>query len=213
MTRYYKILNPHYTPIVSNQNEPAWKEQTWMPPVDGPLKLLRNGYCLLRPLDVATWIRAGVGIWRAEVQDDIVEMEDYIMARSARLVHRLPWNETMMRQFAADCAERALPIYEQDYPDDNRPRMAIEIARQYSIGEASLDEMNAAKESVKAAARRMPTDRKMTMTWVAVVAALKTTTPYPEDSVMWSEAITGRYWQAEKLMQYLGEPPPLVEDE
>ena len=31
--------------------------------------------------------------------------------------------------WAADCAERVLPIFEAKYPNDNRPRLAIEAAR------------------------------------------------------------------------------------
>jgi hypothetical protein len=31
--------------------------------------------------------------------------------------------------FACDCAERVLHIFEEEFPDDNRPRKAIEVAR------------------------------------------------------------------------------------
>jgi hypothetical protein len=31
--------------------------------------------------------------------------------------------------FAADCAERVLPIFEKRYPNDSRPRKAVEAAR------------------------------------------------------------------------------------
>ncbi|MEK6239408.1 MAG: TIGR02996 domain-containing protein [Planctomycetales bacterium] len=41
--------------------------------------------------------------------------------------------------FAADCAERALPIFEKAFPDDDRPRQAIEAARNSApdVGDAS----------------------------------------------------------------------------
>jgi hypothetical protein len=39
--------------------------------------------------------------------------------------------------WAADCAERVLPIYEADVADDRRPRDAIERARAFSHGELS----------------------------------------------------------------------------
>ncbi|KRC46869.1 hypothetical protein ASE16_15840 [Leifsonia sp. Root227] len=37
--------------------------------------------------------------------------------------------------WAADCAERVLPLFEAEAPDDDRPRDAIERARAFSRGE------------------------------------------------------------------------------
>ena len=45
--------------------------------------------------------------------------------------------------FAADCAELVLPIYEKDYPDDSRPRLAIQAARDYANGLITLQELAA----------------------------------------------------------------------
>ena len=39
--------------------------------------------------------------------------------------------------WAADCAERVLPLFEADVPDDGRPRDAIERARAFGSGELS----------------------------------------------------------------------------
>ena len=41
------------------------------------------------------------------------------------------------RLFACECAERVLPIFEKEYPDDNRPRKSIETSRA-SCSESSL---------------------------------------------------------------------------
>jgi hypothetical protein len=45
---------------------------------------------------------------------------------------------------ACDCAELSLPIYEKKYPKDNRPRKAIEIARKWTDGEATIEEVRSA---------------------------------------------------------------------
>jgi hypothetical protein len=37
-------------------------------------------------------------------------------------------------RYAADCAERALPLFEAEYPTDGRPRAAIEGARTFARG-------------------------------------------------------------------------------
>jgi hypothetical protein len=44
------------------------------------------------------------------------------------------WNEKTLRLFAADCAEHVLGIYEKQYPKDDRPRKAIQAARDFANG-------------------------------------------------------------------------------
>jgi hypothetical protein len=58
-----------------------------------------------------------------------------------------------IRLFAADCAEMVLPIYEKDYPDDKRPRLAIQAARDYANGLITMEEWAAARAAAWAAAR------------------------------------------------------------
>jgi len=43
--------------------------------------------------------------------------------------------------FGADVAESVLHIFENEYPDDSRPRQAIEAARLYHKGEVSADQL------------------------------------------------------------------------
>ena len=50
-------------------------------------------------------------------------------------------------------AEDVLPMFEKKYPDDNRPRRAIEIARLWCAGKATLDEIRAAWDAARDAAR------------------------------------------------------------
>jgi hypothetical protein len=50
-----------------------------------------------------------------------------------------------IRLFAADCAESVLHIYEKQYPNDDRPRKAIQAARDYANGVIGKDELDAAR--------------------------------------------------------------------
>ena len=54
-----------------------------------------------------------------------------------------------IRLFACDCAERVLPIFEKEYPDDKRPRTAIEVLRKYAVGEATQGELAAAWDAAR----------------------------------------------------------------
>lgn len=58
-----------------------------------------------------------------------------------------------LRLFAADCAAHALPIYEQAYPGDDRPRNAVEALRRYAddVCPETYDAMTAAQALARVA--------------------------------------------------------------
>ena len=64
----------------------------------------------------------------------------------------LKLDEKGLRLFACECAEEVLLIYEREYPKDSRPRKAIETARRYANGEATLEELDAAEDAARDAA-------------------------------------------------------------
>lgn len=82
-------------------------------------------------------------------------------------------NESIYRHIAADFAESVLHIYETDYPNDNRPRLAIQAARDYADGKISVTALVAAGDAavwdaaVWAAARAA-----RPATWAAARAAV-----------------------------------------
>jgi len=55
------------------------------------------------------------------------------------------------RLFTCDCVERALPIYEKRFPDDDRPRTAIMEARRSVFGIAAGMALTRVHEAAKAA--------------------------------------------------------------
>lgn len=66
-------------------------------------------------------------------------------------------SDVVARLIAADCAEAVLPIYETRYPDDLRPRAAIEAARDYAEGRIDDATLNAARDATLNAARAATT--------------------------------------------------------
>jgi len=55
--------------------------------------------------------------------------------------------------WAADCAEHVLPYFEKEYPEDNRPRKAIEAGRAWVRDEIPFSEVRVAALAAHAAAR------------------------------------------------------------
>jgi len=55
--------------------------------------------------------------------------------------------------WATDCAEYVLPYFEKEYPEDDRPRKAIEAGRAWVRDEITMGEVRAAAFAAHAAAR------------------------------------------------------------
>ena len=55
--------------------------------------------------------------------------------------------------WASDCAEHVLPYFEEAYPEDNRPRKAIEAARAWERGDLPMVDARKAAFASHAAAR------------------------------------------------------------
>ena len=55
--------------------------------------------------------------------------------------------------WASDCAERVLPYFEEKYPEDDRPRKAIEAARAWAHGDLRMLDARKAAVATHAAAR------------------------------------------------------------
>ncbi len=152
---YYKVLNPGGQAIYGVGSWPlptASRAGDWLE-AEGELKPCSNGLHLCRRDDLVYWL--GPEIYEAEIGGaEIVESHDKIVVRRARLTRQIEtWNDRNARLFAADCAERVLPIFESRVKDDDRPRVAIEIARQFAMGTATCEEMDAARAAARDAAR------------------------------------------------------------
>lgn len=59
----------------------------------------------------------------------------------------------LMAAWAADCAEHVLPLFTQYAPHDDRPQSAIDIARAWACGEATVSAARTAATAAHAAAR------------------------------------------------------------
>jgi hypothetical protein len=95
----------------------------------------------------------------ASIGADVIHGPDKSVVRQCRLIREcLGWNEWTARLFACDCAEKVLYIYEAEYPDDNRPRRAIEATRKYvkavmeNTSDAEIAEASCAAEAAYRAA-------------------------------------------------------------
>ena len=162
----------------------------WMPVIWGKLAPCVNGYHLCHERDLLAWL--GPAIFEAEYRGESVDASDKIVVREARLLRQLNWDERIARFFACDCAERVLPVFEEQRPDDSRPRVAIDVARRYANGEATADELAAAS----AAAMDAASDAASDAAWAAARDAARAAAR----AAAWAAARDAA-WAAERKVQ------------
>ncbi len=66
-----------------------------------------------------------------------------------------PGQHRLLAAWAADCAEHVLSLFLSRYPEDDRPKHAIETARAWARGEATVGEAREAAYAAHAAAREL----------------------------------------------------------
>ena len=149
--KYYKVLGKGR--MACNSGKGKWpRPGTWLE-AKGPLAPCQNGLHLCRLGDLVSWLNEE--IWEVEPAPgtETIVCDNKVVVRKARLVKQIKeWNEKTARLFAADCAEHVLSIYEKKYPDDDRPRNAIEAVRKYANGKITREELDAVGDSAWAAA-------------------------------------------------------------
>lgn len=159
----------------------------WMRPIIGALIPCRNGYHLCRAQDLLNWL--GPAIFEVECRGERTDHEDKIVVREARLLRKIvAWNHRSARLFACDCAEHTLYLYEKRYPNDGRPRRAIEITRQYALGEATHHQL-VIDRSAAWSAQNMAIDRNAIRAAAGACAATRDVTWY----AAWNAARGGRW--------------------
>src|SRR3990167_3492794 len=140
MTKLYKVLGRNGEPI--NGVYGRWslprggKPGKWMPPIEGKIIACKNGYHLCERRDILRWSSTQeILIYEAVGRGDCDKEDDKIAFRQAQLKRKIgSLNQKTLRLFAADCAEHVLHLFEEEHPMDNRPRKAIQAARDYAIG-------------------------------------------------------------------------------
>jgi len=177
---YYKFLDPGGS---ARWGDGTWhlpdggRPGEWMPEITG-LVPCQRGYHVATGNQLLDWL--GPELWEVECRGEHIALGDKHVFGQARLVRRLNgWNDRTARLFAADCAARVLHLFEACCPGDMRPRRAIEVARAFADGQATVEDLAAARVAAKAAAERAardaPWDAAWDAAWDAGWAAVRTT--------------------------------------
>jgi Imm-5 like putative immunity protein len=133
------------------------------------------------------------------------------------------------RLFVCDCVERALPIYEKRFPDDDRPRTAIMEARRsvfgIAAGAALVTVHQAAEDAYEEASRHAPEEFHgdwppvliAKATWMGSIANVEKLEPAEVCRLILRavqstspQVLRESRWQYKQLQWYLEQGPLIV---
>ena len=147
-TVFYKITGPKGEAIHGGTGRWPLPETGKWRSVRGKLVACQRGLHVVTAEQLPPWAALDAVVWEVETAGDVIDAGDKHVARKARLVRKVgTLDRRTLVTFAADCAERVLPIFEKKYPEDDRPRKAIEMLRRWLAGEASESELRAAADA------------------------------------------------------------------
>lgn len=102
-----------------------------------------DGFALEALAEAATDSEAWSGFWHPD------RMFQLVRHRGIHL------DEAKLREWACDCADQTLPIFERAFPGDSRPRQVIQAARLFARSQITPEELDAAVALAKEAEREV----------------------------------------------------------
>jgi hypothetical protein len=127
---FYKWLNPNRTTIYQHVKWPK-RVGAWTP--DETPELCKSGWHLATHQGIAERMQRDAVLWIAEGRGACDSAHGKVAFTSARLVSAVGMlTRVIAVQWAAECAQRVLKHYEDRYPNDKRPREAIDAALRWA---------------------------------------------------------------------------------
>lgn len=211
MTTFYKFTRADRA--ATHAGDWRWDRLKKWQPAQTPV-MCKSGYHLTTSAHLIDWLDAE--LWIAEGRGPSIVGDTKVVFAQARLVERVTaWDERLARHFAADCAERVLPIFEKHHPGDDRPRKAVEAARAFADGLISEKELAAARAATWAAwAATWAAGDAARATWAAGDAAGDAAATWAATWAAAGARAAATDWQARHLCDLLNidhEPIPSIE--
>ena len=200
MKTIYKVLASDGTPCHGGSGKwfmPKGKRPgKWMPAIKD-IQPCARGYHFVNLEQLPAWL--GPTLYEVEVRGQVTHLADKSVAEQARLIRKVEiWNDKTLRLFAADCAEHVLGIYERVCPKDDRPRKAIQAARDFANGLIDRNAAHAAANAAYSAAEAV--DAASYASYAAHAAAYSADAAYATYAADAAE----KEWQFKRLKHYLG---------
>src|ERR1035437_3683174 len=128
MKTRWKFLNLKGKTIVSNHGNTIWLIGEWQH-VDGEMKACNNGlHCSKKIYEAFSYVQGEV-LAKVEVKGEHHDENDKSAYSDMRIIKAYRWTKKDSVALGIFSAELCLKEFEKLYPDDKRPREAIDAAR------------------------------------------------------------------------------------
>jgi hypothetical protein len=184
----------------------TWKKGCWKKH-RGKLRLCDSGFHASKLLpDAMDFLYPGI-IALVEYQGEFAEGEDKLVAEEMRVVQTFRFTKKMGVEYAVWCARRCLKNFEKEFPDDKRPRQAINAAARWLKTPTQKNETaarsaakTAAKTAAESAAGSAAESAARSAAWSAAESDARSTArsaaKTAAESAAWSAAWSA-FWSAE----------------
>jgi len=176
----YKFLRLKRKKIVSGYNEKFKWEIGKCYKADGELHMCNNGFhCSVKPLDAMGYV-AGEILAIVEVEGKSLKQSDKECWSEMRIKNAYRWTKKDSVALSIYSAELVLTNFEKIYPDDDRPRKALEAAKKVlkndnkknrSAAESAGSAAESAAESAAWSAARSAESAAESAAWSAARSA------------------------------------------
>ena len=158
--------------LKSNNGNVKWELNKWNCCPD-KLAMCQSGFhCSKRIIDAMEYTNCE-GITRVEVKGKHLKQPDKQVWEYMRIIKVYDWKKEDSVSLAIFAAELVIKNFEKEYPDDKRPREAIEAAKKYLKGKISrsAESAGSAARSAWSAARSAESAWSAESTWSAAESA------------------------------------------
>ena len=142
----YKFLR---TGLKSDSGDTKWKVGKWKK-YKGELEMCESGFhCSIEPYDAFNYVQGEI-LAEVEARGKNLKQDDKEVWQEMRVIKAFKWTKKDSLRLAIFSAELVLKNFEKEFPNDKRPREAIEAAKKVLFRDT--DKNRSAARSAKSAA-------------------------------------------------------------
>jgi hypothetical protein len=181
----YKFLR---TGLKSNQGNCKWKVGKWKK-FDGDLEMCQQGFhCSKTKYQAFSYVQGEI-LAEVEVKGKNKKQKDKEVWSEMMIVKCWKWQKKDSVALAIFSAEQCLKNFEKEYPDDKRPREAIEAAKRWLEHPTKKNQVAARSEAWSAAESAWSAwSAAESAAWSAWSAESAAWSAWSAESAAWSEA-------------------------
>jgi hypothetical protein len=204
MTTYYKFLTKEnkgeysdfdYSDYLPRRGKPG----KWLPKIKD-LEMCQSGYHVCRKQDLKDW--ANDNLYIVELRGKQVDGDNKLAAEQMRLVSKVEgWNEKNLRLAAVEIVRKiVLPVWKKDNPNNIGMEKVLDVVERYANGQATDDELAAARAAARDAAWDAARDAAWAAAWDAARAAARDAARDAARAAAWAAAWDAAYEKAIKII-------------